>query len=470
MKLKTLIIAAPRLSFLTLTFLIGILLSCTRDDIVPNHRIPNEIRSINHFIWENMDYYYLWRKFMPSNIDPEQQPDPAQYFHDLLFTPDDRWSFITNDYHALVDRLQGIGKIYGHEFKLFREAGSKQVFGIVEYVIKNSPAESAGIKRGDIFNRINGVLLDTINYRSLLFSNISYTIGFADLIDEKIVSNDNEIFLSPIVMQEDPVLLDTVYSLEGRQIGYIVYNQFISSLNSDLNNVFSDFRTKGVNELILDLRYNPGGSVGTANLLASLIAPANVVSNEEVFIKYIWNEILDQYWRENEGDNSENLIIKFLNNEQNINLNRLYVLTSQNTASASELIINGLRPYMDIILVGDTTHGKYTASITLHDDEKSFDWAIQPIVLKTANINDETDYRNGFSPDYYVEDDYLSPLGSLEEDRLAQAISLITGIPSGLPARKSFVEVLPNVIPMISGGSMIREDKIILDADNVVGF
>jgi C-terminal processing protease CtpA/Prc len=414
-----------------------------------------------------MDTYYLWRDFMPSNINPETQPDPALYFHELLYTPDDRWSFITNDYQSLVDQLQGIGKTYGHEFKLFREAGSKQVFGIVEYVIENSPAESVGIKRGDIFNRINGILLDTLNYRSLLFSNNPYTIGFADLIDEKIISNDHEIYLTPVVMQEDPILLDTIYYLEGRQIGYLVYNRFISSLNSDLNDVFSNFKTHGVTDLVLDLRYNPGGSVGTATLLASLIAPANVVNNEQVFIKYIWNDIMERYWRDNEGDDSENLIIHFINTVQNISLNRLFVITSEGTASASELIINGLKPYMDVIMVGDTTHGKYTASITLHDEKKSYDWAIQPIVLKTANINNETDYKDGLFPDYLAEDDYLSPLGSLDEDRLASAVSLITGTPTGPLARKSFRELFPHSIPMISGGSISREDEIILDADNV---
>jgi len=468
MKFLIRILVVTRLFFLISVLFLGILSSCTREDVVPDPEIPVEIRSINNFIWENMDTYYLWRDFMPANLDPEKQPDPAEYFHHLLFTPDDRWSFITNDYKSLVDRLQGIGKTYGHEFKLFRKINSKQVYGIVEYVIKNSPAKSEGIKRGDIFNRINGILLDTLNYRSLLFSYNSYTIGFADLVDEEIVSNDREIFLTPIVMQEDPILLDTMYFLEGKQIGYLVYNRFISSFNSDLTTIFSNFKMNGINDLVLDLRYNPGGSVGTATLLASLIAPSTVVSNEEVFIKYIWNDLIDQYWRENEGDESENLIIKFINAAQNININRLFVLTSESTASASELIINGLEPYMDVILVGHTTHGKYTASITLHDEEKSYDWAIQPIVLKTANINNETDYKDGMFPDYLVEDDYFSPLGSLEEDRLEFAISLITGVPTGLPARKSSIELLPHSIPLISGGITNREDEIILDADNVL--
>jgi hypothetical protein len=122
---------------------------------------------------------------------------------------------------------------------------------------------------------------------------------------------------------------------------------------------------------------------------------------------------------------------------------------------------------MDVILVGDTTHGKYTASITLHEEEESFNWAIQPIVLKTANINNETDYKNGIFPDYYIEDDYFSALGSLEEDRLAYAVSLITGIPVGLPARRSAMELLPPSVPVLSGGYTDRNNEILLDADNI---
>lgn len=441
--------------------------ACSRDEIGPGHDIPDDIKSINNFIWDNMDTYYLWREYMPANLDPNTQADPAKYFHELKYSEDDRWSFITDNYDDLVHKLQGISKIYGHEYQLFRKSGTKDIYGIVEYVIKDSPAKISGIKRGDVFNRINGVLLDSLNYRELLFSNEPYEIGFADLIDGEVVSNENELYIIPVVMQEDPILLDTVYYLEGKNIGYLVYNRFTSSLSADLNTVFSQFKSNGVNELVLDLRYNPGGSVSTATLLASLIAPQQVAGSEEIFVKYIWNDVIDSYYREEEGDESSNLIIRFLDAAQNINLDKLYVIVSGSSASASELIINGLKPYMDVTLIGDTTHGKYTASITLHDEERSFGWAIQPIVLKTANINNETDYKDGMFPDYLVGDGYFSQLGDIEEKRLAQAISLITGIPTGPAARKSDYEQLRQSIPMISAGTDDRRKKIELDADNV---
>jgi C-terminal processing protease CtpA/Prc len=466
---KQLITTYSRL-FLILFLAVTLFQACSKEEVVPGLDIPDEIKSVNNFIWDNMNTYYLWRENMPLDLDPNAQPDPTAYFHDLKYSEEDRWSFITDNYNELVNKLQGISKVYGHEYKLFRKSGTKDVYGIVEYVIKDSPAKIKGIKRGDVFNRINGVLLDTLNYRELLFSNEPYEVGFADLIDDEVVSNENEIYIVPVVMQEDPILLDTVYFLEGRNIGYLVYNRFTSSLSSDLNNVFSRFKSNAVNELVLDLRYNPGGSVGTATLLASLIAPQQVAGNEEIFVKYIWNDFLDNYWREEQGDESSNLIIRFLDAAQNINLDRLYVIVSGSSASASELVINGLRPYMDVTLIGDTTHGKYTASMTLHDEERSYDWAIQPIVLKTANINNETDYKDGMFPDYPVGDGYFSQLGDTEEKRLAKAISLITGIPTGPSARRSDYEQLKQSVPMLSAGADDRRKKIELDVDNVKIF
>jgi len=103
----------------------------------------------------------------------------------------------------------------------------------------------------------------------------------------------------------------------------------------------------------------------------------------------------------------------------------------------------------------------------MHDEEKSFNWAIQPIVLKTANINNETDYKDGMFPDHLVADGYFSQLGDIEEKRLAQAISLITGIPIGPVARMSDYEQLRLSIPMISAGIEDRRNKMELDADNV---
>ena len=122
---------------------------------------------------------------------------------------------------------------------------------------------------------------------------------------------------------------------------------------------------------------------------------------------------------------------------------------------------------MDVVLIGETTSGKYTGSITLHDEERSFNWAIQPIVLKTANVEGNTEFKDGFAPDYLVKDDLFTPLGNLEENMLAEAVSRITGIPVDQLARKALPEIVLTATPLISGGMIPIERRKILYIDNI---
>jgi carboxyl-terminal processing protease len=447
------------------------LASCHKDDTPDiNNGISSEVRSVNNYIYSNMKYYYLWTEFIPSGLDPEKESDPVSFFNKMLYKADDKWSYITDDYQGLINSFQGIGKSFGYRFKLFKEASGNHVFGIIEYIIPGSPADNAGVKRGDVFSEINDTQLDTANYRNLLYTSDTYTLGFANLVDGQAVSNGVRISITAVSLEEDPVFYSNVYDAGGEKIGYLVYNQFINSYNDELRNVFMNFKTEGINDLILDFRYNPGGSVNTAQVMASMIAPQDVVTQENVFAKYIWNADIDAYYIKNQGTDSQNLILKFLPAEaaNNLNLNRVYILTSNNTASASELIINGLKPYMQVVTLGAGTVGKYTASITLHDQSKSYNWAIQPIVVKLANADDISDYKDGFTPDYPVADDYFSPLGSLDEGMLSNAVSVITGVPVDLLARKRQIPVPSGVIPLITpSGNQVRDHHLML-IDNFV--
>jgi C-terminal processing protease CtpA/Prc len=443
------------------------LLSCSKDEDVDTG-VPAEIRSVNNFIWDNMDLYYLWREFIPSNVNPDAEPDPEVFFDKLIYKVEDRWSYITDDYEALVNSFSGINYTFGHNFQLFKEEDSENVFGIIEYVVKDSPAALAGLKRGDVFDRVDGIRLTSDNYRDLLFGKESYTLGMADLVDKTPVPNDIEVGLSAATFQENPIYLDTVLQVKGKKIGYIMYTQFIKDFNQDLNDVFAGFKSEAISELVIDLRYNPGGSVTTAALFASLVAPAFQVENESVFLRYIWNDLVEQYWLDNQGADSPNLAIKFVKSANNLDLDRVYFLVSNNSASASEALINGLIPYMDVVLIGESTSGKYTGSITLHDEKESFNWAIQPIVLKTANVEGNTEFKDGFAPDYLEKDEYFAPLGSLEENMLAMAVSLITGIPSDQLARKTDIGLGPeSKQSIVRGGRFVYEDQSFLIIDDV---
>jgi C-terminal processing protease CtpA/Prc len=253
-------------------------------------------------------------------------------------------------------------------------------------------------------------------------------------------------------MQENPIIAKTVLTVDGQKLGYLAYTQFIDDFTDSLEYALNDFQIAGINDLVLDLRYNPGGVITNARDLSSMIGPWQVVNDNSIFAKYIWNDLLTDYYVEKEGVNSANLVLKFKAQGINLDFHRIYVLVSSNTASASELIVNCLRPYMEVVLIGpESTHGKYTASITLSELNKH-NWAIQPIVLKTANANGTTDYRDGFTPDYIVSDNLYASLGDPEEDMLGKAIELITGITTvtrtAVTAKKMF-----QGIPILSGSN-----------------
>ena len=238
------------------------------DELIIDSSIPAEIRSVNNYIFNNMNSYYLWADNIPGGLNPNVEPDPVKFFDKLLYKTDDRWSYITEDYQALVNSFQGVHKSFGYQFRLFKQPSGDKVFGIVEYVIPGSPADNAGIKRGDIFNSINETGLTTTNYSNLLFGVDSYKVGFAEMVNGELITNGITRDITAITLQQNPIFLTKIFEEGGEKIGYLVYLQFISNYEDSLRNVFLAFKAAGINDLILDFRYNPGGSVNTARIMA----------------------------------------------------------------------------------------------------------------------------------------------------------------------------------------------------------
>ncbi|HEY9124090.1 MAG TPA: S41 family peptidase [Bacteroidales bacterium] len=420
--------------------------------------------SINYFIWENMNLYYLWtdnvsaldEKNYSSKEDVENNllkkyPDHEEFFNSLLYKKGevDRFSWIVDDYEKLEKMFQGITKSMGFDFVLGKIGTTDNVFGLVRYVVKGGPADRAGLKRGDFFTRIDDQQLTVSNYNTLLSNENSYKIGLAEVIDHKITNLSTSYNLTAEEVHENPIYLDTIYTIKDKKIGYLVYNGFMSNYDNQLNAVFAKFKQAGIQDLILDLRYNGGGSLASAKYLASMIYSTDTTL---IFNKNSYNADLEKYIIEKEGKNALNEYfaakIKASDDtrEEAINslgLKSLYVITTSSTASASEILINDLKPFIKVTMIGGTTYGKYVGSITIKDYDRNdklnpnHKWALQPIIMKSTNKNGVSDFYNGLTPDEKLEEDItnLLPFGNTEELLLKAAIAKINGTSSAKKAQ-----------------------------------
>jgi carboxyl-terminal processing protease len=419
--------------------------SCEDQDDIAT---PKDL-AIKKFVWKGLNQYYLWQSDVPNLSDTKftnqtelntfvsQYSTAESLFNSLRVDKKiDRFSWIVNDYLELEQSLQGTTKNNGVDFGLrYKSNSTTEIFGWVRYIIPNSDAEKKDIKRGNIFYAINGIPLTIKNYQELLALD-SYTLNLADFNNGAITPNGKSLTLTKTVLNENPILIRKVIVVGAKKIGYLMYNGFYANYDQDLNNTFRDFITEGVTDLVLDLRYNGGGSVQSATRLASMITGQ---FTSQVFAKQQWNSKIEAYFENSDSESLKNLFTEAMGAEKinSLKLSNVYVLTSKSTASASELVINGLIPHIKVIQIGDITVGKNVGSITLYDSptfgkenrNPSHRYAMQPIVLKIVNSLGFGDYQSGLMPNHSLIEDLgnLDVLGNTTEPLLSTAIGKITG-------------------------------------------
>jgi len=413
---------------------------------------PNPYQEVNDWILDNMKLVYLWNTHIPSKTNKTQKPDV--YFESLKYK-DDRYSFIHDNFMELIGSLTGINIEAGYEFDLASIKNSSDIFGYITYIKPGTPAESAGLKRGDFFLEINNTQMTVSNYRTLLQEmSKPHTLRLAKIEENKIYPTNNVSIPAVIPYKENPILLDTIYNIKDKKIGYFVYNFFARdsedlgiAYEKELNNLFGNFISKGIDELIVDLRYNMGGTVISALALASMISNR---SSTDIFGYEEYNSILNLYFASMYG--ADHNIMYFLDHIERINkndiiveqvpinklseLNRVYIIVSGQSASASELLINGLRPYMgndNVVLIGETTVGKNVGSTIIYEDDpvkqKKNTWGMLPIIVKLSNSQHFSDYANGFKPNVEIHEFELEmkPLGDTDELLLSTTLDIIFG-------------------------------------------
>lgn len=442
-------------------FLIGFSLTACFDD---NDDVinPSSTTEIGDFVWKGMNSYYLYKDNVPDLADSRfaTQGDLNNYisgfsssealFENLVYdrSSTDKFSWIVSDYESLENSFAGVSKKNGMSFGFFvdPDTNSNKAYGYVRYVLPNSNAANNGIVRGTIFNKVNGVQItynsatNQIDSESISSLNQdSYSIDLATYNGVIVTPTGSSVSLIKTVLTENPILLSSVLEVSTIKIGYLMYNSFTANYDDELNAVFANFQANGVTQLVLDFRYNPGGSVHSAITLSSLVTGQ---FSGQVFSTEQWNTKWQSYYQQNDPAQLTNAFVSQTRSGQtlnSLNLSKVYVITTGRSASASELVINGLNPYIDVVQIGTATTGKFQASVTLYDSSNfgktganpGHKYALQPLVLKSLNSVGFTDYFNGFSPDPTMElsEDFsnMNVLGNETEPLLALVIADITG-------------------------------------------
>jgi C-terminal processing protease CtpA/Prc len=438
---------------LLLFVLAGILLfGCKVDEVI----VPDKEKDpVNVWIDETMRRYYLWDDEIPEEKKLDFSAEATDFFNSQLSLSDGKTSNGSHYYYSAINKKPGTTKAYmgdedsfGFEFQYYRvsskDGGVPFYALLILYVLPESPADIAGIKRGDWIREIGNQPVSG-NVEEMLASlatpgKVSFRIAAGARLP---ISKTVEVETAPVI--DNPVFVHKTFTnSHGQKIGYLVYNHFTAgnsdddeTFNNSMREAFDAFKADGANEFILDLRYNGGGLVSSAQLLATMLTPEDGLNDIFCFLKY--NGTKQTY--QDRALFLDPLLITKEKGGTNLNMNRLFVITSKRTASASEAVINGLKYYLgdQLILVGEQTEGKNVGSVTF-DDER-YEWELHPIVSQLFNKDEKTDYSSGFAPTYSCvetyQDDYYD-LGNEREFMLKQVLNFInngTKIDDGIPPR-----------------------------------
>ncbi|MCP4347747.1 MAG: lipoprotein [Desulfobacterales bacterium] len=359
----------------------------------------------NEFVYKVMTDTYLWYDKV-ADTDYTGYDSPEELLYDMRHDEFDRWSYLISkeEYHTLFEEGKFIGLGYGSKYD---NNGDLRI----RFVYKDSPVDLAGLKRGDKFLEINGIPVEEIENNNL-WNTIHGRNDIGVKVHLKIESSEN--IVRELQLEKDWVTINTVLhyeikQIEGLKIGYLAFLKFLETSQEELYKVFAYFNQENIDELILDLRYNTGGRTSIARYLAGLIAGDK--ADGKIFNKYIHND----------NHSSWNWSTSFTKPANALNLDRVTVITSEKTCSASELVVNSLEPFIDVIMIGGTTCGK-PVGMYGHD---FCDKHISPIEFKSFNAYDEGDFFDGMPADCFADDDLTRELGDTQESSLNQALYFI---------------------------------------------
>lgn len=356
------------------------------------------------FVRDVMADLYYWNTEIPQ-VNAAQFNSPEAYLDRVRFRPlDESFSYI--GLRAVQDAYYSSSQFIGFGFSHRFDGEGLQL----SQVFPDSPASEAGLRRGEVITAINGRTVRDL----LAAGQLNAALGPSEEgygVDIRVRSADDT---RDARMVKRPVTIPTVshlslYEVDGRKVGYLFFRNFVEPSIPALDEAFAALRGEGVTELVLDLRYNGGGLVSVARHLASLVGGSR--TDGQVMAEYFHNS----------RNASRNEVIRFEPREHALPLERLVVVTSRASASASEMIVNSLRPFLPVITVGDATYGKPVGQYGINFCEK----VLYPVAFTLRNALGQGDYFGGIAADCSAGDDLTRQIGDPDEASLKEALHVV---------------------------------------------
>lgn len=412
------------LPLLLMFFIVMAISTSCKKEVVPDTEEQDILAPIKKFAYNIMTDYYYWYKNVPKNIDPKPIKTVSAYF-DTLMDPIDRWSWMMTGQEYLSNE-SGEVKTYGisigqpkNKYDSYYDDYSVRV----RYVHPNSPMSENNIKRGYELTHLNNVPVMT------LVNNGTFDKTYAQESNSFTFKNhngkDTTFQATARIVNTRSALKTAVYGPSDYpnlpyNVGYFHYLSFKAGMKSDFSNAIATFKNAGIKELILDLRYNGGGDGEATQWLANYLAPPS--ADKKLLARREHN---DRYRSWDSDKKTQTIIAR---SDSSLNLTRLFILTTKGSASASEVILNGLDPLMDVVQVGLTTYGKPNGMYVLPYPDKDYEtpqFVFLPICFFSVNSIGYGHYVNGIIPDYYRPDDLYHDFG-LEDDWVKAIMQYIT--------------------------------------------
>ena len=358
------------------------------------------------YVRDVLDEYYLWYRELPR-LNPANYSSPEAYLEAARYRPlDSNFSYITS--REANEAFYGESQFVGFGFTTQTEATELRVL----QVFPDSPASEAGVARGDRIIEINGrPVADLVREGAIggAFGPSEPGVTGRILVRSR-AGEQRQAELTKRVVTIPTVSLTRTFRVDGRTVGYLLFRNFVNPSYAALDEAFAALKEAGATELIIDLRYNGGGLVDVAVHLASLVG--GVATQGRVFATF----------QHNDKNTALNQDLRFeATPPQSLNLALLFVITTRSSASASELLINSLRPYLPVIVVGDATYGKPVGQYGFTFCNK----VVAPVAFALVNSEGRGDFFGGIVPDCRAADDVERDLGAADEASLAEALHYV---------------------------------------------